>query len=459
MPVRSHTFAPLHRPAVLLATLVALAVGLVALPSHAQGKKAKVTDAKRLDFKVPLIPPGAITVDGFVTDWEGIAPIESSALTSGEHEYDWTGVKDCSLVVQTQYDRDMLYLAIQVRDNVVTGKRGSKPGDHVEVWIDAGEIASKSKGGRMRMIRFAPGKLADGGKPDVQWGYPKTLRGTPNGLLIDGAIRKDGYFFEAGIPIRELGNPPPGLEPFGIAVIARDHDYDDPGESEASISTAPFDAKGKRDPKTMGAMEFSGIDGVKNGIYRILPQARGQKVVAQTLVDVGGDDRREWVQLVGRYLSISGVGLGDGEYYYFELPFLPGTEYDLEFQDVTGDGKAEMIVHYTLNVQSPRGPVKQELVAIYHFYLDRIKLVFHQELVNHGGGWTLENGFAIKSGKKGKPAEMTVTLGKTEGSVNASNYADADDDQIVDYERILLPWEDEKVRKFVWETSQFIKKL
>lgn len=457
MPVRSsnHFARPLPACLAVLATLAALAVA--ASPANAQGKKGKVSDAPKLDLKVTLVPPGSVNVDGFVTDWEGIPAMESQALTSGEHEYDWTGPKDCSLVVQSQYDRDNLYLAIQVRDNVVTGKRGSKPGDHVEVWIDAGDLAAKSKGGRLRMIRFAPGKLADGGKPDVQWAYPKTLKGPPNGLRIDGAIRKDGYFFEASIPIKELGDPPPGIEPFGIAVIARDHDYDDPAESEASISTAPFDAKGKPDPRTLGNLEFGGIDNIKTGIYRIVPQARGQKITAETLVDVGGDDRREWVMLVGRYLSISGLGLGDGEYYYFELPYLKGTSYKLDLEDVTGDGKAEMIIHYTLDVDTPRGRVQQELVAIYHFYFDRIKLVFHQELGNRGPGWAIENNVTIKAGKKGKPSEITVSAGKTTGSVTRETYADPDEDMIVDWERILLPWEEQKSIKFVWETSQFIK--
>jgi hypothetical protein len=138
------------------------------------------------------------------------------------------------MVVQAQVDGEVLYLAVEVRDNVVAGPRGPKKGDRIELWLDGGASAGKQ---RLRMLEIAIGDIEGGGKPTARWGYGAG-GGAPRGLMLDGAVRAPegqvaGYFFEIGLPLAEISDPRPGLEPLGIALIARDWDYDDANEDEA----------------------------------------------------------------------------------------------------------------------------------------------------------------------------------------------------------------------------------
>ncbi|MCP4247295.1 MAG: hypothetical protein GY778_09635, partial [bacterium] len=209
---------------------------------------------------------GYVKVDGFVTDWEGVDKVESRTLTRGEPEYDWTGPKDLSMVVQAQYDQTYIYMAVEVRDNIVTGPKRRDRGDRVEIWFDGGEVAAKSPHGRMRMLELALGEMESDGKPAITWQYPKSLKGQePTGLLKDGSMRHTGYFFEFGLPLSELSDPAPGLEPIGIAIIARDLDRDDPNEDEAAVANAPFDGRKKRRPDTMAKLRLAGAENMDAG--------------------------------------------------------------------------------------------------------------------------------------------------------------------------------------------------
>ncbi len=429
-----------------------------ATPAQAQGRKGKPEDAPRLDLHVKRVSSSAITVDGFITDWEGVPPITTRALTRGEHEYDWTGPKDLSLEVQALYDRDLLYLAVTVKDNIVTSKRGAKPGDHVELWFDAGPLGARSRHGRLRMLRLAPGPLQDGGKPAVTWGWPPSLRGAPEDLQADGAIRVDGYFFEIALPLTALADPPPGVEPIGFAAVARDYDYDDPGETDAAVATAPFDHLKRRDPATLGQLTLDGADRIKDGIYKLVPKAQGAPVIGQRFADVGGDARREYVQLIGRWLAVSGYGLGDGDYYYIGLPEPKGARFTrLETRDVTGDGKDELLVTWTLDTPTPVGNVQQELLAVYHFALDRIKLLFQQEIAQRGPTWTLSNTLTFLT-PRGKPPSILLKPDKPQGDLSPDTYRDPNEGYTIDWYRPILPWGDERERAYTWDASQFIKK-
>jgi hypothetical protein len=360
------------------------------------------------------------------------------------------------MTIQMLYDANNLYVSLLVRDNVVTYPKRGKKGDRVEMWIDGSAMAKKGKYGRLRMLQLAPGELKNDGKPDIRWAYPRKLKGkAPTGLKSDGVIRDNGYYFEFSIPITEISDPAPGLEPLGIAFIARDWDYDDPNEDEAAVASAPFDGRKARNVNTMGSFMLGGADGIRVGFYRIKPDAAGKKVAASFYADVGGDSRREYVFLVDRYLVITGLGLGDGEYYFYDMPKLKGTVYkDVEAKEVTGDNKSELFVKYTIT--EPGQKVEQEIMMGFQFVLDRIKVVYHQEVKNSGPGWTITNHVAIKT-KKGKPATIIVSKPKSTGSVTMENYPDPDADLVVDWERILLPWDSPKKRVFTWETSQFIK--
>lgn len=433
-----------------------VALGLVVVwPTAAAAKHATPESAKKLDITAKSARDGYVKVDGFVTDWEGVPATTSEALTRGEWEYDWTGPKDLSIKIQAQYDSQHLYLAVEVFDNVVSGPQRRDRGDRVEIWIDGGPVAADGPHGRLKMLELALGDMESDGKPSVTWQYPKALKGKePEGLLKDGSMRVKGYFFEVGLPLAQASEPAPGLEPLGIAVIARDLDRDDPREDEAAVATAPFDGRKARDVATMARLRLAGAESMAEGFFRQVPDARGVKLTAEHMVDVGGDSRRERVFLVKNYLVIVGYGLGDGDYYYYNLPTASHiTHHSLEVEDLTGDGRAEMIVRYKLR----QGPVTQEVGIIFHFALDRLLLVWHHELVNDGPGWSVRNELVIKKGRRGQPSTLTVKPSKESKPPSKEAYLDVDGDMIVDWERILLPWGERSQNVFKWEAGQFLR--
>lgn len=425
----------------------------VSIPLGATAEPATPASAKKLDLTVAHVPDGYVKVDGFVTDWAGAATLESRALTRGEPEYDWTGPRDCSLLVQAQADRKNLYLAIEVRDNIVAGRKGRKAGDRVEIWIDGGPPAGKK---RLRMLEVGLGAVPDGGKPTVSYGWPRSLkRANIEGLQTDGAMRKTGYFFELAIPLAALSDPPPGIEALGLAIIARDWDYDDPNEDEAAVSTAPFDARKARDLTTMGKLLMPGTQDPLAGFYRSVPAAKSARVVGAVWTQVGGDARRERVALLEKWLVVSGRGVGEGDFYVYNLPTGPNYTYDsLETRDLNGDGGDEFIVRF--RVEHPN-KVVQQFMAIYRLDFDSIGLVFLAEVGNTGPGWSITN--EVSFDKKGPKGTSRIFLKKPAADgVTKKSYPDVDADLITDWDKILLPWTGPSSRTYEWQDTQFIKR-
>jgi hypothetical protein len=432
---------------------LAACLPLLLTPALALGAANTPDAAKKLDIPVGDVPEGYVKVDGFVTDWNSAATIETRALTRGEPEYDWTGPRDLSMLVKAQADRSFLYLSIEVRDNVVVGPKGRKGGDRVEIWIDGGIPAGKK---RVRMIEVGLGAVPDGGKPTVRYGYPKKLaRKAIDGLQADGSMRKTGYFFELALPLASLSDPPPGVEPLGIALIARDWDYDDPNEDEAAVATAPFDARKKRAPETMGKLGLPSSTDPMGSFYRSVPAAKGARVVGEDWVQVAGDARRERVALLEKWIVVAGRGVGEGDFYYYTLPHGPNFRYDsLELKDVNGDGGADFIVRYTV---SHPGQIDQQFLAIYRLFFDSINLVFLAEIGNSGPGWTVTNEVSYDPKGPGGTTRITVRKPVATG-VTKKTYTDVDADLITDWDKVLLPWKGTGSRTYEWQDTQFIKR-
>ena len=432
---------------------IALCACAVLMAGAAHAEVSTPAAAAKLDLPVTDVPAGYVKVDGFVTDWTSATVVEARTLTRGEEEYDWTGPRDCSLLVQAQADREFLYLAIEVRDNVVVGPKGKKGGDRVEVWIDGGEPAGS---GRIRMIEIGLGEVPDGGKPSVRYGYPQKLTRTViDGVKSDGSMRNTGYFFEVGLPLSALSDPPPGVESLGVAIIARDWDYDDANEDDAAVATAPFDGRKERSPDTMGRLKLPSTLDPLGGFFRTVPEAKGSKVLGAEWVQVGGDARRERVALLEKWIVVAGRGVGDVDFYYYALPHGPSYRYEsLETRDLTGDGGVEFLVRYT--VTHP-GQIAQQFLAIYRLHFDSVNLVFLAEVGNTGPGWSITNEVTFESKGRGKPSRVLVHKPVATGATKA-NYTDVDADLITDWDKVLVPWRGPPSRSYEWQDTQFIKR-
>lgn len=178
----------------------------------------------------------AIQIDGDLADWEGI---EAHAISSG---HIWSGSvpggdADCSAVFRTAYDRTNLYVAVDVRDDVVVCNiapddvKGHWRSDAVEICVDpsgrsdntltvfkAGIFPGTTAGREPRAARDA----------DARQGV---IEKTAPGMRVASRFTGRGYIIETAIPWSDMpgGTGPPAGESIGFNVIIYDGDEADAG--------------------------------------------------------------------------------------------------------------------------------------------------------------------------------------------------------------------------------------
>ncbi len=302
-------------------------------------------DAPRLDFEPRFVSKAFVRVDGGIDEWEGVAEVAVTTLTAGEYEYDWSGPRDLSAKVRVQYSEEAFFVLVQVRDNVVTGPKKKWGGDKVDLWFDTGELALV-KGGPV-MLSVDPSPLAEGRKPTAQWGEPAAWRKRSLGeVAVAGFRTEDGYDLEVKVPFAEIAKASPLMESMGFCVVVRDWDHDDPNEAEAAVSSCPLDFRRNKKRKTedLGRVKWQMREAIWAGVLKTYPElAEAPQLRAQG--NVGGDESREEVVVVGGKLIVMGLGLGPGAWFFSALPFGEAHKVtELLLQDVTHDGFADIIV-------------------------------------------------------------------------------------------------------------------
>ncbi len=178
---------------------------------------------------VPAANPPRI--DGDLADWEGI---ETHAISSG---HIWSGSlpggeDDCSAVFRTAYDQDNLYVAVDVRDDVVVCNiapddvKGHWRSDAVEICVDpsgrsdntltvfkAGIFPGTTAGRTPRAARDA----------DARQGV---IERTAPGMRVASRFTGHGYIIETAIPWSDMpgGSAPSAGETIGFNLVIYDGD-------------------------------------------------------------------------------------------------------------------------------------------------------------------------------------------------------------------------------------------
>ncbi len=179
---------------------------------------------------------GPVRIDGDLTDWDGI---ETHAITSGHL---WSGSvpggdADCSAVFRTAYDRENLYVAVDVSDDVVVCNiapddvKGHWRSDAVEICVDpsgqsdntltvfkAGIFPGTTAGTEPRAARDA----------DARQGV---IEKTARGMRVASRFTDYGYVIEAAIPWSDMpGRTAPSTgHTIGFNVVIYDGDEADAG--------------------------------------------------------------------------------------------------------------------------------------------------------------------------------------------------------------------------------------
>lgn len=173
-------------------------------------------------------------------------------------------------------------------------------------------------------------------------------------------------------------------------------------------------------------------------------------------VDVTADKQAERVLLHDRDLVMFGKGYKNGTGYTFLTltQFAAGADIlDLGARDLTGDGKAEIIVKGLLHTAAPReigGTIDREVVLVYQVNGDTLKRVFAAEIGRSLGGKRVQGTLRLL------PDGIELAPGKaTEWT--ESSYPFGQDTSGGGFEPLLLPWGGSKAVRYRWSGTGFTR--
>ncbi|MFO0759763.1 MAG: hypothetical protein U0359_24965 [Byssovorax sp.] len=171
-------------------------------------------------------------------------------------------------------------------------------------------------------------------------------------------------------------------------------------------------------------------------------------------VDLTADKQAERVLLYDRDLVLFGKGYKGGTGYTFLTltQFAAGADItDLGARDLTGDGKAELIVKGVMHAPAPKeigGTVDREVLLVYQMNGESLKRIFAAETARSLGSKRvtgalrlLPDGIELGPGKAVEWTESTYPFGQDQANGG--------------FEPLLLPWGGNKPIKYRWSGSSF----
>jgi len=182
-------------------------------------------------------------IDGDISDWPELTGQITAAVYQPEN---WSGSADLSAVFATAWDRNNLYLALNVTDDVhVQTEQGRDlyKGDGAELLLDA-NLAQDADFPFPNFddyqIGLSTGAL-QANAPAAQayrW-YPLEQAASLPDVLVAARPTASGYQLEAAIPWRVLGVSIEDQRSFGFVVSVSDNDTPNTADQQTLLSSTP----------------------------------------------------------------------------------------------------------------------------------------------------------------------------------------------------------------------------
>jgi hypothetical protein len=176
--------------------------------------------------------------------------------------------------------------------------------------------------------------------------------------------------------------------------------------------------------------------------------------------DVVGDKQAERVLVHDRDIVIFGKGFKGGSGYSFlNLPmFAAGSDIiDLTARDLTGDGKAEIILKGLLHVSVPKeagtGTIDREVMLIFQVANDAMKRIFAVETARSMGKKRVQGSIQFPSGSKGQDIE--ISSGKAIEWTEQTYPFKQEGNGPGGFEPLILPWSGWKPVRYRWSGTAF----
>lgn len=381
--------------------------------------------AVRLD----LVSPGAIKLDGLPREWpSAMAPLDERVAGSASGA-------DLGARAAVAYDDANVYVAFDVTDDkLVRTARCAESEDHASIVLAFPNGSGGYASHEVDLYAGDPGKVA--GCVKAKGG------GAIAGAKLVEAPKPapGGYTFEAQIPWSAF--PEAARTRVGLRGALRYHDTDG-GPIDAVVGTATDVA-----PQDLPRFPVESEQALDDGLLR------DKGIVAPPLYDrigdVAGDAMNERLLVYDRWLVVLGPHYRDGKEYYFTdlgvdaRAALPR----FEVRDLTGDGKAEILLEK--KVGSPT-KYREVLAVLSTGGGDVPNPVFQHEIGIGAGSSRIHDEVRVVA-DGGKPA-IEIAAGSANGFTEAS-YAEPVETAM---DPLLLPWGSVKSQVYAWNGSAFAK--
>ena len=351
----------------------------------------------------------AVKLDGVLNEW----PALTKALIVGK------GATRATLKISLQYDDAKLYVGADVTDaSFQAGK------DHVSL-----VFAVPSPGGSYTTydLGFYAGKPGET-EGTVRYGSGRGV----GGAKIVEAPEANGYSFEATVPwsaVPELKTTRVGVH--GLAAYV---------DGDGTVATGPGDTQHPRDMVWIPSEpELSLIEQLlqPKGLTKRAPDV-------ELVADLTGDGVRERVAVWEQYITICGTSYLGGTGFFFRD--LQGQLVKLEARDVTGRGKADVLVRRKQTVGDAEREYLEVLSAMNA--TDQPRITFSHEIAFRQADHRIDNAVHLARGEIEVTVEPTTTWDPLSYKEPIAGG---------DVEPILFPWGGVKTQLYKFDGTKFAK--
>lgn len=382
---------------------------------------APTARADGLAIALTQVAPGSVKLNGVLSEWPAaMTPLRTRVQGSPDD-------KDFSARVAFAYDDAALYVAGDVLDDKLTRTSAYGPReDRFTVTLvfpgDGGAVSVAE----VELFPGDPGNVA--GLARVKGGGAGQLVEAPN-------ASKSGYSFEAKLPWSAL--PASSRARVGLRAVVRGFDSD--GKDVKSVLATSGETSPARMPRAP-------ID-AEEAIETAFAKEKGLTGAPQhdVIADVTGGALRERVMLWDQFLLIAGPDVRSGKEFFFRDLAVDKAMIPLfEVRDLTGDGKADVVVR----TKKAGGGRFREEVSVLSMSGESVSAVFVHELSLGGDAGKVDNTVSFDAASR----EITVALAAS----SATRDSFKETPQPGDF-GLLLPWGTVKSRTFRFDGGKFVK--